>query len=145
MRKMLFPSQSTRKTRQTIPRTCTRSCFLVAISSSGSSNWIQMGIPGWFPTRSALLSAPNLYTFSQLNFRSVCSFENVSFRVLDFGKPQGGINRRPNARNNLSTRMAHNFCSMRSFFKRKNALDSPHSQLSNAVFLLKNDLNAQIL
>ena len=66
-------------------------------------------------------------------------------RVLAFGKPQVGTNRRRNARNNLSTRMAHNFCSMRSFFKRKNVLESSRSQLSNAFFLLKNDLLEQKL
>ena len=43
------------------------------------------------------------------------------------------------------TIMFHNFRSMRSFFKRKKALESSHSQLSNAFFRLKNDLLEQTL
>ena len=38
------------------------------------------------------------------------------------------------------TIMFHNFCSMASFFKRKNALESWEWELSNAVFRLKNDI-----
>ena len=37
------------------------------------------------------------------------------------------------------TRRGHNFCSMRSFFKRKNALESWEWELSNAFFRLKKD------
>ena len=81
----------------------------------------------------------------QKHEKTVKNWKIIGFRVLGFGKPQGGINRRPIARNNPSTRMPHNFCSMRSFSKRKNALDSPHSQLSNAFVLLKNDLMEQKL
>ena len=43
------------------------------------------------------------------------------------------------------TIMFHNFCSMRSFFKRKNALESWEWELSNAFFRLKNDLLEQKL
>ena len=46
---------------------------------------------------------------------------------------------------NLSTRRVHNFCSKRSFFKRKNALESWEWGLSNAFFLLKNYLLEQKL
>ena len=42
-------------------------------------------------------------------------------------------------------RVVHNFCALRSFFKRKKALKSSHRQLFNAFFRLKNDLNAQKL
>ena len=45
----------------------------------------------------------------------------------------------------LITRMTHNVCSRRSFVKSKTALESSHSQLSNAFFLLKNDLMEQKL
>ena len=41
--------------------------------------------------------------------------------------------------------MDHNFRPLKPFFKRKNALESPHSQLSNAFFLLKNHLMDQKL
>ena len=63
----------------------------------------------------------------------MCS-SDLSFRVLDFGKPQGGINRRPNARNNLSTRMAHNFCSMKSFFETKKCVGQPSLSAFQRIF-----------
>ena len=37
---------------------------------------------------------------------------------------------------NLSTRMAHNFCSMRSFFKRKKTLESSRWELSNGTEII---------
>ena len=43
------------------------------------------------------------------------------------------------------TILFHNFRSMRSFFKRKKALESSHSHLSNVFFRLKNDLLEQKL
>ena len=46
---------------------------------------------------------------------------------------------------NLLARLIHNFCALGSFFKRKKALESSRSQLSNAFFRLKNDLMEQKL